>query len=225
MKARSVQTLLRPGRPEDIEEISEISRQMWFGDEVEGGHEFSVLTARNDTLHLYREATYLQVAVADGAVMGTLMARVDGDEPHSDMAAIEKDFERSEKQLLESEHGQHIVHYLQSDRHDTEQMAERTRQDSQAEILLFLLSPAARGLHLGSRLFDNFLTHLQKRGGQSYYLYTDSDCTYGFYDHRGMRRVAEHMEAPTVDGGSYDKFIYRGEVLDTLRAKSGDDHS
>ena len=123
MKARSVQTLLRPGRPEDIEEISEISRQMWFGDEVEGGHEFSVLTARNDTLHLYREATYLQVAVADGAVVGTLMARVDGDEPHSDMAAIEKDFERSEKQLLESEHGQHIVHYLQSDRHDTEQMA------------------------------------------------------------------------------------------------------
>lgn len=223
-KVRRVQTLLRPGRPEDIAAISEISRQIWFGDEVEGGHEFSVLTALNDTLHLYREATYLQVAVADGAVVGTLMARVDGEEPSADLAAVESEFKRTETDLLSSEQGRHIVQYLQHDRTDTEKMAERTRNDSQAEILLFILSPAARGLHVGATLFDTFLTHLQNHGGQSYYLYTDSECTYSFYDHRGMYRVEQHMEAPTVNGGTYDKFIYRGEVSDTLRAQSRDEH-
>lgn len=211
-----MQTRLRKAVAEDIPAISEISRRIWFDDATEGGHEFSTLTALNDTLHLVRETTYSQVAVSedDGTVLGALLARVDGEAPQAGerLAQVESAFGKTATTLSASEHGRGIVSYLERDRADTQQLAASVRKETPTELLLFILSPQARGHRLGSALYDGFLAHLRERGVRDYYLYTDSTCSYGFYDHRGLRRVAERKKAPTVEGGHYDKFIYRGEV-------------
>lgn len=178
--------------------------------------ELSRLTALNDTLHLYGDATYAQTALVDGEVAGVLWARIDGEKPYAaaDMSAITNDYDATLRDLAASEVGQRIADYLLNDRADTERMSAAARQESQAELLLFILSPRARGHHLGSRLFEDFLTHLRARGVESYYLYTDSSCNFGFYDHRGLKRVSEHLQVLSVDGHPYDKFIYEGAVGD-----------
>ncbi|MCI1935980.1 MAG: GNAT family N-acetyltransferase [Bifidobacteriaceae bacterium] len=210
-----MRTQLRQAQPEDIKAISELSRQMWFDDTTAKGHEFSTLTAMNDTLHLVREATYSQVAISqeDGTLLGALLARVDGDKPQvGDPSRLESAFMATTSALSATDHGRNIVNYLSQDRADTERMTSDVRKETGAELLLFILSEKARGHGLGSRLYDGFLAHLREHGVEGYYLYTDSTCSYGFYDHRGLRRVAEHVGAPTVDGGHYDKFVYHGKV-------------
>jgi ribosomal protein S18 acetylase RimI-like enzyme len=217
MDASSAVTL-RQGQTDDLPEIAEMSRRMWFGDEMAGSHEASNLVGINDTAHLASEATYARVAVLDGAVCGVLMARVKGESTLGLVSTA--DFEQSYAAIAKAPDGPHIEQYLREDRADVERLAHATDEHSDAEILLFIMAPQARGHHVGSLLFDEFLTHLLDSGADSYYLYTDSACNYGYYDHRGMRRVATHLGAPALEGGTYDKFIYAGSAYENLAYKA-----
>lgn len=59
------------------------------------------------------------------------------------------------------------------------------------ELTLFAVDETTRGLGVGTALYERFLGHLQDHGRTDFYLYTDSWCTYQFYESRGMTRAAE----------------------------------
>ncbi|PWM32929.1 MAG: hypothetical protein DBX94_05215, partial [Coriobacteriia bacterium] len=85
-----------------------------------------------------------------------------------------------------------------------------------AEIKLLIVSPAAQGLGVGGRLFGEAKRRAAELGG--FYLLTDDSCDVGFYEHKGMRRMAKRasaVEAPACpqtadadDDGDFNLYVY-----------------
>lgn len=68
------------------------------------------------------------------------------------------------------------------------------------ELTLFAVDAGTRGSGVGSAMYRDFLDHLRACGRRDFYLYTDTWCTYEFYERQGMRRAAE--ETMTLRFGS-----------------------
>lgn len=77
-------------------------------------------------------------------------------------------------------------------------LLKRAQKSYGGEIRFFALDESVRGQGLGKVLFDHARQVMRDRGIQSYYLYTDTSCSWQFYRKQGMRQAAsEHriMEA------------------------------
>ena len=67
------------------------------------------------------------------------------------------------------------------------------------EILLFAVDPRAAGRGIGTLLLDELV---RRRPGRRVFLYTDSGCTYQFYERRGFTRAAaRNVRLPLPGGG------------------------
>jgi len=78
-----------------------------------------------------------------------------------------------------------------------------------AELDLFIVSSEVRGHGVGGMLWQSMLDFFEKEGVKSYRLRTDTDCNYGFYCKRGMKRIAEGMMRwPAGNGHDLTLFVY-----------------
>lgn len=57
------------------------------------------------------------------------------------------------------------------------------------EIVFFALNGNQQGHGIGKQLFDRALSYLKSQNVNDFYLYTDSTCNFGFYEHQGMKRL------------------------------------
>lgn len=64
----------------------------------------------------------------------------------------------------------------------------KKKYNPDGEIVFFAADPTARGKGIGTRLLDAFS---QVAAHREIYLYTDSNCSYQFYERRGFERVGE----------------------------------
>lgn len=86
-----------------------------------------------------------------------------------------------------------------------------------AELALFVVSPSCRGQGVGKALFQAALDYTGQQKLDEIYLFTDTSCNYGFYEHQGMRRRCEREHLFHINGkaASMRFFIY-----DCIRTKS-----
>ena len=77
-----------------------------------------------------------------------------------------------------------------------------------------LISPDCRGKGVGKQLYQRFLQYLKNEHLNSFYLYTDTSCNYGFYEHQGMVRRCEKEHFFTVNQqrSKMTFFIYDYEI-------------
>lgn len=73
----------------------------------------------------------------------------------------------------------------------------KKHQEPVGEINFFAVDPKINGEGIGTKLLDALE---KKEKGKLIYLYTDSGCTYQFYEHRGFERVGEKAITLTIDG-------------------------
>ncbi len=92
----------------------------------------------------------------------------------------------------------------------TNEMREEVRLDGQPRILLLAVSPEARGRGLGKRLLEKACDHFRRHGAKRYWLVTDADCDWPFYEHLGLSRLAERDGQ--VPGAPEQYYVYGGEV-------------
>ncbi len=57
--------------------------------------------------------------------------------------------------------------------------------------MLFAVAPETRGHGVGTELLAAAQGYLREQGAQRAFLFTDTDCTWEYYERRGMRRAAE----------------------------------
>ncbi len=65
------------------------------------------------------------------------------------------------------------------------------------ELAFFAVSPKYRGQGLGEKLFKKAVNYMQSQNISDFYLFTDTSCNYGFYEHQGMKR--KHTKKYTFD--------------------------
>ncbi len=64
-------------------------------------------------------------------------------------------------------------------------------QTFDAELAFFAVRSDQRGTGIGKELYLRFLDYLKTFEAEQFFLYTDSSCNYGFYEHQGLERLAE----------------------------------
>ena len=139
-------------------------------------------------------STYARVAVRDGRAVGILMGQVAGQpwlkgrvshrlSVAAHTAKIVLTGFRERAGLLQSFFFQDAYRQMHAQALRAGPLTD--------ELTLFAVDASARGLGIGSRLYRDYLDHLRAHGRSDFYLYTDSLCTYQFYERQGMSRAAE----------------------------------
>lgn len=92
----------------------------------------------------------------------------------------------------------------------TKEMRAEADLGSIPRILLLVVSAEARGHGLGKRLINRALDHFRRHGAERYWLVTDTDCDWTFYEHLGLERLADRPGM--VPGAPEHYFVYGGRA-------------
>ena len=92
----------------------------------------------------------------------------------------------------------------------TKEMRAEADLASIPRILLLVVSAEARGHGLGKRLINRALDHFRRHGAERYWLVTDTDCDWTFYEHLGLERLADRPGM--VPGAPEHYFVYGGRA-------------
>lgn len=203
-------------REDDIPAVARLDRETWFDRAYYPTDESFAYASHVDVLRYLPHTTYGRVALdADGSLLGLALGTVRGDAPALPGAARLRSDRRAQAGNVTG--GERIVHDIDADIDVNHMLLESARRRVHgafdAELQLFIVSPRARGRGIGGRLFSGFLDHLRSRGVSRYFLFTDSGCSYGFYDAHGLERVAETPRIPSFCSDELlDKYVYAGRA-------------
>lgn len=204
------QAIIRTLRRDDHADLIDLVRQIWY---PQCSQRCGRLAATVDWETALSDATIAKVAEEEGHPIAVILGRVDR---HDSRAAWNIHRRRALKALAAlafSGEGRRILADLLGIAAVDNRMFRRRRHDYPAEVTLFLVSPSARGLGLGKRLFNTLMDEFRAAGVHEYFLYTDTSCNVGFYEHLGLQKVDEQqfteMELPqTID----EFYLYEGKA-------------
>lgn len=200
---------IRPFRDDDVNAISELVRQTWISEpDVMAG----TLAARAILGHYLMDHEWGLVAERAGKVRGTILAGLrDTDQSERWRPFVREVLERARAidpslpdRVREAAHDEVVEARI------TRELKASGSPQSDATIQLLLLSPEARGHHVGGRLLDGARTWMRSQGARGYFLMTDDDCDVGFYDHKGLTRM--DTVAIEHEGSPFNIYTY-GELL------------
>lgn len=191
----------RPYRPEDAHDIKKILNEAFSIHRYVTGK-----LVLDSALEMYLRdcllnSTWTQVAVRQGHVVGIIMGRVRGEKRLGGRIA---------NRLLTVAHGARAALLGIGQWKSMRQyfgfgkvyadLREKANCPLTDELTLFAVDSTTRGLGIGKTLYTNYLSHLKTLGRRNFFLYTDSHCTYGFYEKQGMTRAAAQDMDLTLDG-------------------------
>lgn len=155
------------------------------------------------------EKTFTQVALLNSEPVGIIMAK--------DIKNYKKSFKlqlnliTTSLPILFSRNGRRAVKlYSNIDKLD-EDLLNSTNKNFDAELVFFVLDEKCRDLGIGKSLFNKATDYLKSVNAKNFYLYTDTTCNYGFYEHMGLNRIGEKtFDFPDNQSASF--FIYEGKI-------------
>lgn len=94
-------------------------------------------------------------------------------------------------------------------------LEERVVHGIDAELELFVIAPEYRGQGIGKRMFRSMVKFYKMTGTKTFFLHTDTSCSYPFYEKIGMTRIGEQKtDIRSADINGIDMFIYAADVED-----------
>lgn len=180
-------------RKRDLESAFDVVPAVWRPKDPEFTDEMLSLSRHNMFYNLVNEAPFLRVAVQGDKVVGVLAGRFGEVEDPIDPEAKEL-AAQGRKELMSTPCGKRsqlrreIGDHLE---HTSLAMARyKGLVPENNELILFINHPSVRGTGVGGALLTRFEDYLRAQGAKSYFLFTDTDCTYDFYERHGFTRVA-----------------------------------
>lgn len=176
------------------------------------------LLATDEVSSYLASATWGMKALLNGQVVGVVLTQgTHGDaEARKRWEDVGRQARETAEQLLARarERNEHAAEpgepvYLDEVR-ATGEMRAQAGLDGQPRVLLLVISEAARGHGLGRRLLAQARDHFSRHGASRYWLVTDTDCDWPFYEHLGLERLAERAGA--VKGAPERYFVYGGRA-------------
>ena len=144
------------------------------------------LYARYFLLDEILNATDVIAAYEDDKLKGLLMARIEGSEERSSGAIASRLYVRLFSLLQGTIAGRGTDAYELANK---EMLKEYSSKYLLAgEVIFLAVDPTSHGQGIGRMLIEELS---RRHKGQRIYLFTDSGCSYGFYEHMGFVRVGE----------------------------------
>lgn len=198
--------------PEDFEPAAELLGRTWLAD---AGPAAQHAAGEIELAHYLARTTWSLVVERDGAVLGVVLLS-ERDKPVSaggvDWSELEAHLTRAAEKDAE------LARAVRAEMDGVEEEAELERSylaagplGADAAVKLLIVSPDAKGLGLGGKLFSAALDHLRESGATGYHLLTDDNCDVGFYKHKGLAQAMRQRSAalwPDGAPGDGDFYIY-----------------
>lgn len=157
------------------------------------------------------EATYTCVAEQNGKIVGVIMGNAKkAYRLSSHLNYIVRTLQhgalmmlhgRNEKAGIRDFKNLHKIYHDFSQKHENE---------FNGVLTLFAVDENCRGFGVGLKLLAGLMDYLNAQNTSRIYLYTDTTCSYEFYEHRGFERLEEQKLLMTRDGQPFqmDVFLY-----------------
>ena len=189
------------------EKLFDIIRKTWNYDQFASPK----IARKLSIIFLYSclaQQTFTKVALIDNVSVGVIMARNKSKEK-SNIKYKLKQFMAILSLLIHKEGRQTSKIFKGVSDTDAILLNEANR-DYSGELVFFAVDSDCRGMGLGQKLFSKAKEYMKSDGMNDFYLFTDTTCNFGFYEHNGMIRRGEKREKVEVDGQMADMkfFIY-----------------
>lgn len=181
----------RPFEEEDFEELAAILQETWHTEVP--SPEYGFLEACNDLSYSLSISTFSQVALVDDKPCGIVLACPDTSRvgAHKRWFVISKEYFRRMREL-EPEAAAAYWRGIQLTEAKNDKLLHDSGYAGSTEITLLAVSSSARGMGIGSVLIDAATTYLTEAGANRAFLYTDTDCTWQFYESHGFKRASTY---------------------------------
>lgn len=224
--------LIRQLKQSDYPALVELIRRTWYAQQADGntdGLEPTCDARHRNTLawHLaaidahdcLARATHAAVAEQNGRVLGVILGSIPMNVTRAQVLRHRLRQARLALPMLASGAGRNGLCEQLGILHADRTLTRTVGKTYQAEIALFLVSPEAKGHGVGGRLFAHMLDWFQAIGVSEYFLFTDTTCDYGFYEHKGLERMAAETLS-LAPGETLNCFLYEGHVDDKELAET-----
>lgn len=175
--------------------------------------------ATDEVASYLAESTWGMKALLDGQVVGIILTQ--GTHASAEASAYwegvgQQAREAAERLLARAREREERADGAQRARSTSTRPGQQTRcaprraLANQPRVLLLVVGEAARGHGLGRRLLARARDHFSRHGAERYWLVTDTDCDWPFYEHLGLERLAERTGAVADAPERY--FVYGGRA-------------
>lgn len=203
-----MQITMREYQNQDFDTLLDIIRKTWHYDEFNTPKTAKKLAAvfLSSCLTNY---TFSRVALIDGKVVGIIL--LNHIEKHHCPLRNRLRQIRSLFSLYLSKEGRKAMKIFGSVNGIDKLLLKELDRSYPAELALFAVSDSCRGKGIGKALFQEALNYAQKQQLETFYLFTDTSCNYGFYEHQGMIRCGEKEHTFQVEGQTANMhfFLYK----------------
>lgn len=197
----------REYQKQDFDTLKNIIRETWNYDKFSTPKTASKL-AKVFLSSCLTNYTFSRIAMIDGEVVGIILVK--------DIEKHRCPFTYRMKQigaivsLYLSKEGRSISKIFGNVNGIDKQLLKESSKTYPAELALFAVSSSCRGKGIGKKLFQSALDYINKQKLNEFYLFTDTSCNYGFYEHQGMSRRCEKEHIFNIDGqiAKMNFFIY-----------------
>lgn len=191
----------------DLPALEDVIRKTWNYDKFATAKTAKKL-ARVYLATCLTNQTYTQVAEVNGVSVGLILGK--NIEKHHCPINYRLRQIFALCRLLLSKGGRGILNFYKNIDEIDNQLLKQCNKDYKGEIALFALSPEYRGLGIGKMLFQCLLAYMKNEGISKFYLYTDTSCNFGFYEHQGMVRQQQYKHLIDLKGqkGELEFYLY-----------------
>ena len=198
---------LRELKKQDIPALEDVIRKTWDYDK------FATPKTARKLAKVYlatclTNQTYTRVAEVDGVPVGLIFGK-DIEKHHCPLKYRLHQISAL-CGLLISKEGRGILNFYKGVDDMDSQLLKQCSKDYKGEIALFALAPEYRGLGIGKMLFHCLLAYMKSQSISDFYLYTDTSCNFGFYEHQGMVRQQQYKHLVKMKGqkGEMEFYLY-----------------
>ena len=206
--------IIRDVLPEDVLSIKSAIDNVWCFSEL-----VSTQSHLNAVIGLYLNqvllhATFGRVALIDNEVVGVIFGSTATSKPN--YRHLLEDTTELAICLLTAGvvEQQGIYEYFSKQRSVYNRLSAKWANQFDGCLDFLILTPAAQGKGVGKKLWHALKDYFTTTETKRIYLYSDTGCNTGFYDHNGFKKIAEETVDYNYDGHieSITNYLYQIDI-------------